>query len=234
MLGALAGGAALLGGILGGQKADIQYAPGQEAAGGLMEQIGRTPLNYVGPGNISTEALNGAQNLNMNISPALAYANNVLSGQYMNNNPYLSSTFDNAAGHVRNALDSQFAAAGRYGSGAHEAAMADQYNNLANDIYGGAYNNERGFMAQAAGLLPSLYGQQVSNLQGLASLGDTQNQFNDQAANWDVYDPYKRLQMMSSGQGMMPQPMYQNTGAGMLGGALGGLQLASGLKGLMA
>lgn len=229
-----AGGAAALGGLLGGQESDVELSPGQIAAGKMMRQIGRTPLEYVGPGGVTREALAGARNVNMDISPALQYTQKVLSGGYMNGNPYLDRTFDRAAGQVRNRMDTQFAQAGRYGSDAHQSVMADQYNNLATDIYGGAYNQERGYMNQAASMLPSIYGQGINNIQGLLSVGSREDQLADEQANWDVYDPYKRLSMMQAGQGMMPQPTYQNTGAGALGGALAGLQMVSGINGLMS
>lgn len=230
----LAGGAALAGGLLGGQKADVQLSPAQIAAGRMMGQISKTPLEYVGPDTLTTSGFGSAAAMgNMNISPALRYANSVLAGDFMNSNPYLDATFDRAAGATRNALDSQFAKAGRYGSDAHANVMADQYNDLAKNIYGGAYNTERQYMNQAATMLPAIYGQGVSNAQGLLGIGSAQDRMNDERVNWDVYDPYKRLSMMQAGQGMMPQPMYQNTGAGALGGALAGLQLFSGINGLM-
>lgn len=228
------GAAALAGGLLGGQSADVELTPEQIAAGRMMRQISKTPLEYVGTGPLTNSAFGSAAALgNVNISPALRYANSLLAGDFMGSNPYLDDTFDRAAGATRNALDSQFAKAGRYGSDAHANVMADQYNDLATNIYGGAYDTERAYMNQAATMLPAIYGQGISNAQGLLGIGSAQDQAEDERINWDVYDPYKRLSMMQVGQGMMPQPTYQNTGAGALGGALAGLQLFSGIKGLV-
>lgn len=232
---ALIGGAmSLAGGILGGEEQEVKYSPGQIAAGNLMQSIGKGNLDYVGPQGITNNALAGAEGMDMDISPALQYTQQVLSGDFMGGNPYLDENFDRAAGQVRNQLDTQFAKAGRYGAGAHEAAAGDAYNNLASDMYGNAYNQERAYMDSAAARLPQIQGAGINNVQGLLGVGQVQDQYADESENWDVYEKARRLEMMQAGQGMMPQPTYQNRGAGALGGALGGLQLFSGIKGLMS
>jgi hypothetical protein len=58
------------------------------------------------------------------------------------NNPFLDATFNKAADSVQNRLESQFAGAGRNVS-ASMPANADYLSNLATQIYGGAYENER-------------------------------------------------------------------------------------------
>lgn len=58
------------------------------------------------------------------------------------NNPYLDATFNKAADSVQNRLESQFAGAGRNVS-ASMPANADYLGDLANRVYGGAYENER-------------------------------------------------------------------------------------------
>jgi hypothetical protein len=58
------------------------------------------------------------------------------------NNPYLDATFNKAADSVQNRLESQFAGAGRNVS-ASMPANADYLSDLATNIYGGAYENER-------------------------------------------------------------------------------------------
>lgn len=57
-------------------------------------------------------------------------------------NPYLDATFNKAADSVQNRLESQFAGAGRNVS-ASMPANADYLSDLATQIYGGAYENER-------------------------------------------------------------------------------------------
>lgn len=57
-------------------------------------------------------------------------------------NPYLDATFNKAADSVQQRLGSQFAGSGR-NVDASRAVNADELNNLANTVYGGAYENER-------------------------------------------------------------------------------------------
>lgn len=57
-------------------------------------------------------------------------------------NPHLDATFNKAAQQTRTALDSQFAGSGRNLTG-QIPARSDQLNDLATQIYGGAYDNER-------------------------------------------------------------------------------------------
>ena len=57
-------------------------------------------------------------------------------------NPYLDQTFNRAADSVQNRLSSQFAGSGR-NIDASRAANASELNDLATNIYGGAYEQER-------------------------------------------------------------------------------------------
>jgi hypothetical protein len=58
------------------------------------------------------------------------------------NNPYLDATFNKAADTVQNRLESQFAGSGR-NVAASRPANTEALNDLATNIYGGAYENER-------------------------------------------------------------------------------------------
>lgn len=66
------------------------------------------------------------------------YVTNVLSGNPANN-PYLSQQFNLAANDVQNRLSSEFAGSGRNVIGSLPI-QSDQLNNLATQLYGGAYN----------------------------------------------------------------------------------------------
>jgi len=57
-------------------------------------------------------------------------------------NPYLDATFNRAADQVQNRLQSSFAGAGR-NIGAARAPAALELNDLANQVYGGAYEQDR-------------------------------------------------------------------------------------------
>lgn len=80
---------------------------------------------------------------------AAQYGTNVLSGNYLNANPYLDATFNKAAGAVTNQVQSNFAGAGRDARGADAQGLAtDKYSELATQIYGGNYQAERDRMQQ--------------------------------------------------------------------------------------
>ena len=111
-------------------------------------------------------------------------------GEYLNNNPYLDQMFDRASSKVSDAFssavdakNSNFSMAGRYGSGAHQAAQArqkealgDTLGGLATDIYGGNYQQERDRMVSALNPLGSFSDSAVNRqMSGANQLG---NQFN--------------------------------------------------------
>ena len=102
-----------------------------------------------------------------------------------NSNPYLSQTFDLAAGKVRGALDSQFNNSGNYGSSMHQGAMAEQMGDLATKTL----------------FAPQLAQQDYYDAGRLAAVGDAYQQqagnyVNDAMQRWNFYQnaPYQRLQ----------------------------------------
>lgn len=73
-----------------------------------------------------------------------------LSGQYLDNNPftgdsnpYLDAMVQRATGQALNSVNGNFATAGRYGSGVHAAAAGDAAGNIATQMYGEAYDQDR-------------------------------------------------------------------------------------------
>jgi hypothetical protein len=109
-------------------------------------------------------------------------------GDFLSNNPYLDATFDAAAGRVTDSFNNtvlpgiaaQFGASGGAGDALHGLALSDaggkltdSLSDLSANIYGGAYENERGRQDQAAstlsGLGSSLYGTGVN--ERLSALG---------------------------------------------------------------
>lgn len=72
-------------------------------------------------------------------------------------NPYSSALLGDAVGQATAQIDSGFAGAGRYGSGAHENARADAIGDLTSQFYANAYDQQMN-AANAAG---SLYNQGV-------------------------------------------------------------------------
>lgn len=127
------------------------------------------------------------------------------------NNPYLDATFNKAADSIQNRLESQFAGAGRNVS-ASMPANSDMLSNLATQLYGGAYENERNRGLQSyeserdrmaqdieqqrsrqfglTGLAPQLANQDYVDLQALGGVGGQVEDLagrlmEDQAARWD-------------------------------------------------
>jgi hypothetical protein len=93
-------------------------------------------------------------------------------------NPYLQSTYQQAGQQVQNQLASEFAGSG---SNVQNSApvQADQLNNLATQLYGGAYQQGLQQMTQASALAPSI--QQGTYLPGqelyqTGTLGQQQQQ----------------------------------------------------------
>lgn len=88
-----------------------------------------------------------------------------MGGKYLdpNSNPYLASTFNQAANAVQNRVASQFGQAGR-NLEASIPVQNDQMNQLATQIYGGNYQAERQNQQQMAAMVPGLNSSGLANL----------------------------------------------------------------------
>lgn len=242
----------------------LEYGAGQNRA--LYETGGPQyyPGNTVVPFSNQTEAaLGGTEQRALNGSPvnhaAQNYATGILSNPVTSqfggaSNPYLDATFNRAADQVQNRIQSGFAGAGRNIEAGRPLA-AQEMNDLAAGIYGGAYENERNRMAQdieqqrarqfgVAGLAPGLANQDYVDLNALQGVGgqveDLAGRYmEDQAARWDFgqnapqvnLDNYlQRLGMVAGGAGNTTNastPTYRNRTSGALGGAMTGAQMGS-------
>lgn len=74
---------------------------------------------------------------------ATSNMNATLRGDYLGSNPALDGMFNTAANSVANKVNSAFSSAGRYGSGAQTSTLTEGLGNLANNIYGQNYQQER-------------------------------------------------------------------------------------------
>lgn len=184
-----------------------------------------------------------------NTQAASAYNQSVLGGDYLNSNPYLDQTFNRAADQTQARMGSQFAGAGRTGSGAYMNASGDAYANLGNQIYGGNYQQERNRQQQSAGMSPmldqgNLTGAQAQLAAGgiqdadyQAYLGEQERQKNfGYNANWDNLSRYLgAVSTATEPYGTQTQtvPYFRQGGGGqgMLGGAIGGGQFGSQFNG---
>lgn len=189
-----------------------QYYPGNTVvpfSGQTEQALGRTEQRALQGSPVNQAAQNYATNT-LTSAPSSQFG----TGQnpYGSvNNPYLDATFNKAADSVQQRLGTQFAGSGR-NVDASRAVNADELNNLATNIYGGAYEAERNRgqqsyeaernrMAQdieqqrarqfgVAGLAPSLANQDYVDLQALGGVGGQVEDLagrlmEDQAARWD-------------------------------------------------
>ena len=208
---------------------------------------------YYGGNTVSPMAPQIEQGINMTENAAMtggygvdAAANNqlidTLSGSYLGANPYLDQMYDTAADRARRAMDSQFAKGGRYGSGVHQDLMGENLSDMAGNLYGKSYENERGRQMQMAGLAPSISNQNYVPGQAMIDSGNiVQGQANEQIAadkaRWDYNQnqPYANLSNYmntingdygNSQSQTTNTPMYNNsTATNILGGAMAGADI---------
>lgn len=180
-----------------------------------------------------------------------------LRGDYLNSNPYLDATFGKASDAVTRAykeatipgLNATFTMGGRLDGGNAKQTAFDQANNrlgstlgdLATDIYGGNYQQERLNQQRATALAPTLAGQDYQDIGQLAAAGGqreemSQAQLADQVNrfNFQQQAPANNLAQYLAfisgnygGTSTTTQPIYRNTLASSLGGGLAGGQIGS-------
>ena len=164
------------------------------------------PGNTVAPFSpMQEQYFSGVENLAQNGLPssnaAQNYTTSVLNGNYLNpqTNPYLQDTFNQAANAVQNKLGPEFAGSGRNPE-MSGAAQADQMNQLATQIYGGAYNTGIQQMQGALNESPQVAAQSLQGLQSLNTAGaqlqqQSQNMIGANQSLYEYYaqEPWKNL-----------------------------------------
>jgi len=205
-----------------------QYYPGQTVA----------PLNPVQEQGIASNvgaasgpnASQGAQAANM-FETSGALLNPAM-------NPYLQRTFSQAANAVQNQLATEFA-----GSGSNVInslpVQSDEMNNLATQLYGGAYGQGLNAMTQASALAPSIDAGTYLPGQELLSTGSglqnqTQNLINANQQQWNYNQqlPYNSLSWYSGLLGQNASPFSSGSSSGQMNNnpwstAIGGGLLAA-------
>ena len=168
-------------------------------------------------------ALQGLRDEALDPNSMTSQAQGIVQQNLMGTNPLLSAAFQPAI----NQVQSQFAKSGRYGSGANQQALASALAPI-------AYQAQQDALAQApqAALMDEKLltgvGQAKEDL-AQAHLQDNINRF-----NFEQNQPMQNLKdyMALVGGGTVGsntiEPVYKNSAASALGGALGGAQLASG------
>jgi hypothetical protein len=173
---------------------------------------------YVGPSAQTQTALQAGQNRALQGNPLLPAAQqqqqNVISGQYLQNNPYFNQALAGAAqGATQNYNDaianaqSSLSKAGRYGSNVGADIQNRAASTLANTLtnkYGElAYQNygaERGMQNQAAMNAPALAQADYTDISQLANIGKTTEDYQKTALqadldrfNFEQNKPYQKL-----------------------------------------
>ena len=132
---------------------------------------------------------------------ASSLAMQTLGGGFLSaGNPGFQAAVDRAANAVRPGLDAQFAAHGRYGSGAHARALSGALAETAGDLAYRDYAQERQNQMAAIGMAPQLATQDYEDAARLAEVGRRREEFaqariDDQIARFDAaqMEPWERL-----------------------------------------
>jgi|TARA_R110002020_G_scaffold233866_1_gene445743 hypothetical protein len=174
--------------------------------------------------------------------------NKILSGDYLDptSNPYAQSVYNQMAGDVTSQVNSQFTNAGRFGSGANQEILARSLGELGNKFYGDQYNQERANMVNATQIAPQLGEMDYNDIGKLQQIGQEKEslemaKLQDAIARYD-YDqtqPYQKLNQYLGSLGaavpsntLSTQPVFRNTGAGLLSGAMSGAEIAGMIPGI--
>jgi hypothetical protein len=225
---------------------------GQSTVAGFSDQTNQGLQNRQNLSSAGTPNIGIGQNL----------LGNTLSGDYLNNNPYLDQMYNQAASNMtRNyqeavapSIGANAEAQGRYGSGLYQNMMAnsqrelgDSLGRLGTDIYGQNYANERARQNAAISQVPNMAGmnyfdanQQIQTGQMYdqllqSQLTDDFNQYTE-----DQLRPYKNLLGYQNslggnfgGTAMSQQPDYaSNEGMFSAANIGSGIGIASGLMDL--
>ena len=159
---------------------------------------------YVGPSEQTQAALQATQQRALQGNPLLPAAQrqqqDVISGQYLQNNPYFNQALAGAAqGATQNyndaiaAAQSSLSKAGRYGSNVgadiQNRAATTLANTLANkygELAYSNYANERGMQNQAAQYAPTLAQADYADISQLANVGKTAEDYQKTALQADI------------------------------------------------
>jgi hypothetical protein len=177
------------------------------------------PVQNTGLGMTVDRALQGSQTMNN----AEGQLNDVIAGG--NTNPYLDAMYNQAAGKVAGSVNSNFAQGGRYGSGAHTGALTEGLGNMATDLYGGAYEADRGRQMQAIGMASDFANQDYQDAGQMMNAGQIlqDQQQNNLDFGYEQFqeeqnDPYKKLAAMAGVFGSQPFGSTAKTTGGGGGG----------------
>lgn len=220
----------------------LKYGLGEAAR--LYQQNGPEffPNSTVSPFSAEQEQAFGlgtqrALNGNATMQGAEGYAQDQLSGKYLNSDPYSDQVFQNIQSKVMPAVNSQFMNSGRSGSNLHgdtlTRALTESYAPYASQQYQQGLDR----MGQAAGMAPMFAANDYQDLAALEAIGMqkqglAQQEINDAQKRWSYYQdlPYNKLgQFLNNiggnygGTTVSQTPYYQPSMFGQIAGAGMGL-----------
>lgn len=171
----------------------LQYYPGSTVAGFTPDQLNAQNLTR-------ERALSGSPL----VKAAQGYTQDLISGKYLSpdSNPFLRDTYNRALETSMPQLSTAAVGSGRSGSDMQALIENDLRSRLATDIYGGAYNTERGYQNNAVNFAPTLANQDYYDIGNLAALGQdiqsmNQANINDQINRFQFnqLEPWQRATM---------------------------------------
>jgi hypothetical protein len=144
-----------------------ESSPWKPLAPVLQDYIGQVQGHMKGPaevyggqrvGDLSPQTMGGvhsmfgAGNQNQVTAASQPMVAATARGDYLNGSPQWQGLMDRQAGKLGDSINSLFSGAGRYGSVAHQGAMADQVGNFRNQAMNDNYGRERQNQMAAAGM----------------------------------------------------------------------------------
>lgn len=159
-------------------------------------------------------------------------------------NPFLKQYSSTLYDSLRPKFDAQFSNAGRYGSGAHQAALTDAVASAAMPFYAQNYQTERGRQMDTMNAAPQLAATDYQDISQLLAAGGQRQQqdqgvINADLARWNFNQqlPANKLAQLSQlvqgnygGTSTQSQPYYTNPMSSALG-AITGLGSMAGMLG---
>jgi len=209
-----------------------QFYNGDKIAGFSPEQEAGMNLN-------TQRALAGSQTLNS----ANQNITDTLNGNYLSpdSNPFLKGNVDQAMGDVQSRINSQFNNS-NFGGSANQETLQRGLGEVANNMYGDNYSQERGRQLQASTQAPTLANADYMDgaaLQGIGAQrqGLAQSYLNEASGQFDQANQFKFDQLnrygdvVRAGQGVGGTTTVSADGGGSspIAGALGGAATGYGI-----
>ena len=206
---------------------------------------------YTGFAPQTETALQLAQQRAIQGNPLLGSAqsqiNDILSGKFLSptTNPFLQDVAQQVADNVTSQVQSQFTRAGRLGSGANQEILARELADSQNRLFADNFAAERQRQFDATQLAPGLAQADYDDIGQLGQVGAVREdlemaKLQDAIARFDFEQqrPFLKLREYLGTIGanvpstsIQTQPVFRNTGAGILGGALTGGKIAGQIGG---